>query len=207
MNTNKIIKILWLIAFSLTGCGSTLPKLDTDYKGGDSAFIIASISNEKTAYSHTALLIRSKTPSSSSVAAAVGGISYRLSLSKNPDFHIGYEHGDVNILRLRPGNYEIFDFEAVQSGVASLQVGPDRMTPFTVSLRPNEVVYLGSYRTSVLRNRFGIPDPFLPSIRISDQSQRDISLARTKEPNLPQTIRKHIPTPRDFNNRIFTSSP
>jgi hypothetical protein len=198
--------ILVILLGVLTACGATIPRLDTEYKGSDSAAIIASVSNERTAYSHIALLIRPKNSSASAKDVPTGAIGYSLSFSKKPDFHVGYEHGDVKVAKLPPGDYEIYGYEAVQTGLVTVSAGSDKLAPLALTLRAGEAVYIGSYRTSVLTNRFGLPDPFQPSVRISDQLQRDLSIAKEKDTSLPEAIRKQIPNPSDFKSILFTSN-
>lgn len=192
---------LWL----LTACGSTIPRLDMSYKGTDAATIVASVSDYRTSYSHMALLIRAKSTASNSDEPLRGAIAYSLSFSKKPDFHIGYEHGDVLVSTLPPGEYEIYGFEAVQTGLITITGGSRKLTPVTLSLRAGEVLYIGSYTTTMLSDRFfGMPEPTLPRVKISDQSQRDISIARARAPALPETVRKFIPKASDFGSSIFS---
>jgi hypothetical protein len=203
----RAIKYTWLLItlWLLVGCGSTIPRLDMAYKGNDSGAVVASVSNERTAYSHIALLIRPKGPPADLKDTPRGAIGYSVGFSKKPDFHIGYEHGDVQVARLPPGEYEIYGYEAVQTGLVTVTAGSDKFAPFAFSLKAGDAIYIGSFRTSVLNNRFGLPDPFSPSVRISDQLHRDLPIARAKDTSLPEVIRKNIPTAGDFRSTLFTS--
>jgi hypothetical protein len=202
-------KYLLIVLFItvLSGCAATAPQLDTNYQGADAGKVFASISTERTAYSVMSILVRSRTVTQEATNTPTAALQYSLSFSKSPDFHIGYEHGDVSILTLAPGDYEVFGFKMIQSGLVTVSASSDTLKPVPFTVRSGETHYLGGYRITVKNNSFGLPSPFLPKIWIRDKLERDLPIARNKEPGMPSVVQKIVPSAAAFENLVFVDQP
>ena len=120
-----------------------------------------------------------------------------LSFSPVSYFHAkdftGRELGRVEILHLKPGNYEIYSstFHYVQ-GVQDVQWGShkDFSIPFTI--KPGETTYIGAFLGVTLYDGMGFPaNGYLV---LSDRHDRDIEIAKKKEPGLfPVTMQVSDP--------------
>lgn len=120
----------------------------------------------------------------------VGIIRARIS---NPDF-TGRQVGKVFLQRLPAGEYEIYDF-GFGGSIGMMTTTYRSATPFALHFRINagEATYVGNYARApsmgtALQPQFGVAGYFV----ISDQSERDIAIARQKDPTLPPV---HISVP------------
>jgi hypothetical protein len=104
----------------------------------------------------------------------------------NLDYY-GREAGRVFILSLPPGRYEIYDFgfsgTLIVAGVEWSSATPFSI-PFTINA--GEATYIGNFaRAPSLGTRL---EPQLGAVGyfvVSDQSERDLAIARARDPALP----------------------
>lgn len=172
---------LLLSAALLGGC-ATVPELNTSYSGADAGQVVASINNNATAYSNMELRLRAVPGTGDRQKDPVGRLQYRMGMftSTEPEVWEGRAHGVVAVASLPPGRYEIFNYEMVQTGLVEITVRSREPLSIPFEVRAGQTVYLGAYEVSLRRNRLGLPDPFLPVIRIRDRFDRDMRVATQK---------------------------
>ncbi len=105
---------------------------------------------------------------------------------KNPDFE-GREAGHVVLRRLPPGDYVIDNF-SFGGQLAGTSYAWSSATPFAIrfTIRPGQATYIGSFMRAV---SLGTPlEPVLGAAGffvIADRSDRDLPIARSRLPGLP----------------------
>lgn len=106
----------------------------------------------------------------------------------------GRERGKVYILSLPPGEYEIFDF-GFGGTIGTLAIASSSARRFSLRFRigSGEATYIGNFARAPsmgtpLRARFGAAGYFV----ISNKSERDIPIARRREPALSE-VRIEVP--------------
>lgn len=98
----------------------------------------------------------------------------------------GREAGRVFVRTLPPGRYEIYDF-GFRGSIVVENLEWSSSTPFAVAftIRPGEATYIGNFaRAPSLGSRL---EPELGAVGyfvVSDQSERDLPIARAKVPGL-----------------------
>jgi len=124
----------------------------------------------------------------------------------NPDY-AGRETGKVFVTRLPAGRYEVFDFGFGGSlgGMGTSWSSRTRFSmPFTI--RPGEATYIGNFARAPslgtpLEPQLGAAGFFV----ISDKSERDFPIARSREPSLTD-IRKEITDVSQFSHAALRTS-
>jgi len=123
------------------------------------------------------------------VCRCVGFFSPRPS---NLDYY-GREAGRVFVQSLPPGRYEIYDFGFTGTIIVASVEWSSR-TPFAIpfTINPGEATYIGNFaRAPSLGTRL---EPQLGAVGyfvVSDQSERDLAIARARDPALP-TVRSEV---------------
>jgi hypothetical protein len=116
----------------------------------------------------------------------------------------GREAGRVISRELPPGQYEIFDFgfsgTLIVAGVEWSSASPFSI-PFTI--RPGEATYIGNFARAPslgtpLEGQLGAVGYFV----VSDQSERDLPIARTKAADLPP-VRVEVPDVSALGHPMF----
>jgi hypothetical protein len=118
--------------------------------------------------------------------------------SSDRDFDDQSENGIVKILDLAAGEWGIVSYSAY-AGVTQFNPTDDIFIPFTVL--PGQTVYVGDYEmmTKVGKNWLGMMLEYDPTFTVTDKSQRDIPIAKRKDPSIVN-VTVAIPT-------IATSNP
>lgn len=117
------------------------------------------------------------------------------------------EHGNVSVEKLPPGQYEVYSF-VVTSG--SMAYGgtwtPKKQFSMPFTIQAGQATYIGNFaRRCCGDNDHGHMG--LGYFVISDKSDRDLAIARTKEPALPPvTDQVFDVTKLDLPN-VFSSEP
>ena len=103
--------------------------------------------------------------------------------SSERDFDDQSENGIVKILTLAPGEWGIVHFSAY-AGVTQFDSAEEVFVPFTVI--PGGTVYIGDYEmiTKWGKNWLGMKMEYDPSFVVADKSQRDIPIAKRKDPSI-----------------------
>lgn len=114
----------------------------------------------------------------------------------------------VIVIPLRPGRYEItggFMITDVGVATASYESAPGFSHPFEI--RADEFTYAGSYLARVLmgENALGMTIRSGAYYEISNQQQRDLELARARDPSLPSNapVNDAIPRPSQLAAGMF----
>ena len=181
-----------LIVFS--GCAT----LQIDYKGPDKGIVILTLTaNKEDPIQTYALRIRKKDKS------ATGGVSYvphNLFRPTPCDFEERYYHGFVKVLKLEPGEYEVFNFVlGTRSGII-YTAKEDFSAPFTV--KEGETIYIGEYWFASTKKKDFLGQTSLRFyVTLSDRGGRDIPIAIKKEPTIRDDwIKVQIPDGERFGN-------
>jgi len=103
--------------------------------------------------------------------------------SSDRDYDDQSENGIVKILTLASGEWGIVGFSAY-AGVTEFSPTEDVFVPFIV--RPAETVYIGDYEmmTKWGKNWLGMKMEYDPSFVVADKSQRDVAIAKRKDPSI-----------------------
>jgi hypothetical protein len=117
--------------------------------------------------------------------------------------------GGVRTYSLQPGEYEIYNVELFSSNGLALErfsLKKPISIPFTI--KPGQTVYLGEFRAMPLegRNFFGLPADAGVKFELSDQSARDIPIARTQDSRVT-TPEIRIPDPAAIQSPFFERLP
>jgi len=105
--------------------------------------------------------------------------------SVSPDINSEFEEAEVWVWQLQPGDYEFYNFEvrsnSPYSGGTSSSKN-DFSIPFTI--KAGQTLYLGDFHAYGIegRNFFGLPVHGGVYFGISDQSARDIPIAKREDP-------------------------
>lgn len=170
-------------------------KAEADYAGDDGGYLVYSVGTIRIGMHFDFPYRRVATADGGVVddwkghiEPTVGG-AFTLKV-KNPDF-TGVETGHVIVRRLPPGSYAIDNFAFAGQSPGGGGIGWSSAKPFRIAftIKPGEATYIGSFMRSPsfgtpLAETLGAAGFFV----ISDQSARDLPIALTKRPALPQVM-------------------
>lgn len=188
----RILNIL--VAALLVSLASAAPARSPpkDYAGPDGGYVVYSVGTMRIGMDFSFFYHRNSLPDGTSandwkseIEPYLGG-AFTLKI-KNPDFS-GGETGHVIVRRLPAGNYVVdgFFFGGWTPGANhSWSSAVPFALPFKIE--PNKATYIGSFMRSPslgtpLASQLGAAGFFV----IADRSQRDLPIARTKLPALPE---------------------
>jgi len=187
-----IFSILFIYLTVLIGCAH----LRDDYNGPDKGMVIVTLTGSQKSYI-TIITLRLRTKDKS----ASGGVIYipHGIFGQTPcDFEKDTYHGFVKVLKLKPGETEVFNFALFENlGLAQYDYSAkkDFSIPFVV--KEGKTIYTGEYWFVSTKWRFGY-------ITLSDQSGRDIPLAIKKEPTISaDKVKVQIPDVEKLGNPLF----
>lgn len=178
----KLIFPILFVYFSIfTGCNT----LQINYKGSDKGLVILTLTaNKEDPIQDYTLRIRKK---DKSATGGFGYVPHNLFRPTPCDFEERYYHGFVKVLKLEPGEYEVFNFVlGTRSGII-YTAKEDFSAPFTV--KEGETIYIGEYWFASIKKK-----DFLGQtsrrfyITISDRGGRDIPIAIKKRNRQLETI-------------------
>ena len=178
----KLLALLGVVV-SLAGCGAPGA---ANYKGADAGTLVLSIGYTEPSTDYYNMYYRT-------VAAPtrLGAVSIHTSsdIFRVIDY-TGADTGSVVADRLAPGTYEFFKVVASGQDGTSHTSTNDFSLPFVI--KPGETTYLGSFTgmliTEKKRDWLLFQDYDAPAgvyFVVSDQHERDLAIARKREPNLP----------------------
>ena len=173
-----------------------------EYQGPDAGVLALSLGAYKGAdYSTYRFFFRTRDGSK------IGHFSY--SLNTRPDYSDAYTTGVVRTYSLQPGEYEIYDFEFFFSN-GYLNERFSSKKPFSIpfTIKPKQTVYLGEFRAMPTEghNLFGLPVHAGAKFQLSDQSARDIPIAKTQDTRVANPEIR-IPDPASIGSRLFERLP
>jgi hypothetical protein len=191
-------KVIFSVSFIylciLSGCAT----LRVDYNGPDKGIVILTLTgNKEDPITDYCLRIRKKDKSAS------GGVFYiphNIFRQTPCDFEERYYHGFVKVLKLEPGEYEVFNFLLGRGGSGIFYTAKkDFSAPFTV--KEGEIIYIGEYWFASIRTKSFMGTSYTFYVTLSDRGGRDIPIAIKKEPTIRDDwIKVQIPVGERFGN-------
>jgi hypothetical protein len=164
---------------------------DPQYPGEDAGVLIYSVGTLHIPMNFAFRYRRVASPSGGAASDWRGSIECRCvgffrARRSNVDYD-GPERGYVIVRRLPPGDYEVHDFGFSGSmGRAEVNWSSSRRFAIPFTIRTGEATYIGNFARAPslgtpLQRTLGAAGFFV----ISDRSDRDIAIARQREPGLP----------------------
>ena len=202
----RFLGVIAAIAVSLivSGCASnSLAK----YQGADAGFAVFSYARQKDApYRSYAFRYRTRDHKQDGYSVWItDGILFQ----KDPDVNYGSQSAFVDVIRLPPGDYEIYDFD-VHQGSYPAEVTYSAQKEFSIpfSVHAGETVYLGEFLAIATKgkNIFGITVDGPPYFVLSDQNARDLGIAKGKQPAI-NTVRVAVPNADTLGLAFVRSKP
>ena len=200
----------FLLTLVLAACNS----IPTDYKGSDAGTVLVGIGVVKGGYPYSsfALLFRSTDEWKGDPALVPSGrfVFHAMSFfgENKPDYDSPDEFGVVIASRLRPGNYEVFNFDVFFNG-GMVQSNFKSRQPISIpfAVRPGEAVYLGNYqaRSRMGKNVFGLSVPAGAVFAVEDRMDQAVGIAKKKIPLLPATVANITPSVQAIANPYFVA--
>jgi len=179
------------------------------YKGSDAGrLIIAFGSNHGMDYAGYRLNYRAKSGCGKAFIShlhANFNIFTALLPQKQPDIDDAAEEAEVWVVPLAPGEYEFYDFEIwSDNGIVRNRFSPreEFSVPFTI--KTGTSTYLGDFRAMALngRNIVGFPVEGGAYFMISDQSDRDLKIAKAHDPAVTE-VEKAVPDAKTLGSSYF----
>jgi hypothetical protein len=174
----------------------------TEYQGADAGVLALSLGAYKGAdYSIYRLFFRTRNGKKS------GDLTYNR--FSRPDYSDAYISGAIRTYSLEPGDYQIYDFELFFSN-GFVEQRFSAKEPFSIpfTIKPKQTVYLGEFRAMAIegQNLFGLPAHAGAKFLLSDQSARDIPIARAQDTRVANPEIR-IPDPAAIGSPIFERLP
>lgn len=211
--------LIGLLLFLVAGCVSSGPASgppgDTifansatsgKYAGADAGYLILALAAQKgTAYNDYKLFFRKR---DRSIDGSVWWGQGNPFDQRKLDLDDSVETGIVDVRRLPPGDYEIFNFlvfmnaGTVQESWRSKQ---DFSIPF--SIEPGRATYVGEFDAAKLTGKglFGMTVPDGAYFVLSDKTARDVAIARQKEPGLTDVVTV-VADPSTLGNPLISAT-
>jgi tetratricopeptide (TPR) repeat protein len=179
---------------SVEGPASQGQYTETDYAGADAGYVVLSISVNDSGVGFRQLYLDAENANGTVRTAFQLSPDTGLFSHKN-DFVDGKIMGSVIVRALRPGNYELTRFlegTGDNCGYSSVMAAYFHL-PFTVT--PGKVTYLGNFRYEpfLWANTFGAICTTGGYFVVTDQSARDVALAKVKQAALPTDLQTKLP--------------
>jgi hypothetical protein len=129
--------------------------------------------------------------------------------SDKPDFTTASESGEVNAIKLSPGDYELYSFSVYQNGYpVETTYGPREPFSIPFTVRPQQTTYLGEYLAIATfgENFFGMTVRGGPIFVVSNQQARDIAIAKAEEPGV-SAVQAAVPSAATLHPPLFSAEP
>ena len=172
-----------LVALCLLLCGCSGVPVDTNYRGADGGVLVFSAGYIGQPFNMDFLYKKVGTPSARGEGVH-GRIHYNASLlARTPNDYEGKESGAVRVVHLAPGEYEVYTWEISTYGpIVDSDYWPKREFSWRFTIKPGETTYIGTYEVCPPAGTvFDYAFKFL----VADRRERDLAIARKKEPGLP----------------------
>ena len=181
MRNGSCVLIVFLILI-ISGC-ATGNRIPLDYSGVDTGYAIISIGHTKeTQYSSYKFLFRTVDKKAENMV----GYWAPFFLKKHKgDFENDRSIGTVELLRLPPGEYEIYNFDIFMN-LGLIQTNYKAKTDFSIPfiVKPNEATYIGEYIADNLGHNFIDASIGGAYFIISDKKARDVEIVNNNNPNI-----------------------
>lgn len=180
-------RLIILVCLLLTGCAGA-NSVNSDYHGEDAGVLVVSEGTTPSPFGFV-LHYQKAGETRSWDGAGDGMISYTGGglFADTPDFS-DPEKGRVTIQHLKPGVYEIYNYEIYNNNVVFY---PAKYFSIQFTIRPNQTTYIGHFEGTIrtLDTHFlGLQVALQRYFVVTDTQDRDIKIARKKEPNLPPVV-------------------
>ena len=179
------------------------------YKGSDAGrLIIAFGSNHGMDYAGYRLNYRAKSGCGKAFLShlhANFNIFTALLPQKKPDIDDAAEEAEVWVVPLAPGEYEFYDFEIwSDNGIVRNRFSPREKFSVPFTIKAGTSTYLGDFRAMALsgRNIVGFPVEGGAYFMISDQSDRDLNIAKAHDPAVRE-VEKAVPDAQALGSSYF----
>ncbi|MCE9522532.1 MAG: hypothetical protein K8S25_08895 [Alphaproteobacteria bacterium] len=194
---------LLLVCLASTACATQIPR----YEGPDAGYAVASIAAKKgTEYSSYRLMLRTRAGQQTQDFV---WLQNNMFSSDKPDFTTASESGEVNTIKLAPGEYELYWLSVYQNGYP-VETTYEPREPFSIpfTVRPQQATYLGEYLAIATygENVFGMTVKGGPIFIVSNQQARDIAIARTEEPGVT-AVQAAVPGADKLRPPLFAAAP
>ena len=177
-NDMKTLMLL-VLALGLAACSTN--GVNTNYRGADSGALVFSTASVGDPQGFQFLYQMKGVRADCPVVFCQGQmINNPGSIAERREDFTGRESGWVNIHHLKPGTYEIYNFQVWRGNMFvaySLSLRKDFSIPFTIE--PGRTTYIGQYAT------VGRKEAQEVHFEVMDRSTRDLEIARKAEPTLP----------------------
>ncbi len=194
-----------VLLLGLPGCVST-GLYSTNYDGKDAGFLVAALGAQGgTVYDVCDLYFRKKDQSFD--GRVLWGQDNFLD-DRKPDFDDGTKVGIVDVIRLPPGDYELYNFRLVsrdfyvgyRKARREFKSKQDFSLPFTI--RPGAGTYIGEFLAVGIKAQDKTPAGayFL----LSNMADRDLPIAKRKQAALSE-VAAAVPDLRSFGNPLIKS--
>lgn len=176
------------------------------YAGTDAGYLILALTAQKgTAYTDYTIFFRKKDHSiSGSVWWGQGNTFDQRKL----DINDSLETGIIDVRRLPPGDYEIFNFLVhMNGGMYQESWGSKQEFSIPFTIMPGRATYVGEFDAVKLTgsNLLGMTVPAGAYFVLSDKNARDVSIARQKEPALTD-VDSAVLDPKTINNPLIRAT-
>lgn len=187
-----MLKNFIAIAFVCVGTAvHARDRIDADYRGPDSGVLLFSTSTLKISmnfdfyFKHKGAELDSDSIGPGQIECACVGFWHPT--MADPDYHDEYETGKVQIQHLAPGDYEVYSYNFGGSLAGTgFHFFPAKPLSLPFTIKPGQTTYIGNFARAPslgtpLADKLGATGYFV----VSNKHERDIAIAKTKEPNLP----------------------
>jgi hypothetical protein len=200
----SLLTILSLLILSSCTAGLHV----TNYEGPDAGVLVTSLGAKTgTVYNGYNLFYRMKNRSPDGDGTIWWGQANILE-GRKLDIDNGGETGIVDVRRLPPGEYEIFNFRVFYNG-GNVQKNFSSKQDFSIpfSIRPGRTTYIGEFIAVGVQgqNIFGFSILDGAYFTVADRRERDITIARQKHPNLGE-VQSAVVDPKLVGNPFIRAS-
>jgi hypothetical protein len=202
----RLTTLLVVVLVGLPGCVST-GLYSTNYDGKDAGFLVTALGAQSgTVYDVYDLYFRKKDRSFD--GRVLWGQNNFLD-DRKPDFDDGTKVGIVDVVRLPPGDYELYNFRLLsrdfyvgtRKARREFKSKQDFALPFTI--RTGAGTYIGEFLAVGIKGQDTTPAGayFL----LSNMADRDLPIAKRKQPALAE-VAAAVPDLRSFGNPLIKAA-
>jgi len=188
----RIIAALTIASILSLSPAWSAERINTDYRGPDAGALVFSTSTLQISMNFTFLYKKKGDDRDADSVFGAGSIvcdcvGFWHPTMSDPDYNTGYETGKVQIQHLPPGDYEVYTFTfSGFMATTAWQWFPKNGFSIPFTIKPGEATYIGNFARhpslgTPLASQLGATGYFV----VSDQSARDIEIAKKHDPNLP----------------------
>jgi hypothetical protein len=180
--------------------------LSGKYAGADAGYLITAVAaRSDTSYDYYMLRYRTKDRSDS---AGIWWGQENIYDRRKLDIDDGKETGIVDVRRLPPGAYEIFNFEIMLNGGMMHTKWFSKQNfsvPFTIE--PGKATYIGEFMAVRLTGKswVGLSEPNGAYFVLSDKAERDVVIAKQKESGLSE-VTSAVVDPNTLGNPLISAT-